>query len=155
MSGGTPSPDPMPKFSNRSLTRLESCHDDLITLFQEVVRRRDCSILCGSRTIEEQRELVAQGRSKTMNSKHLIGDDLRPVSHAVDVMPYPIDWHDRERICLFAGFVLGIAHYLREDGIISHAVTWGGDWDGDGVTKDHRFFDGPHFQLENVIDDDS
>jgi peptidoglycan L-alanyl-D-glutamate endopeptidase CwlK len=26
-------------------------------------------------------------------------------------------------------------------------MRWGGDWDGDGDTKDERFFDGPHFEL--------
>ena len=41
----------------------------------------DFGVICGLRTIEEQRELVAKGASKTMKSKHLDGV-------AVDLMAY-------------------------------------------------------------------
>ena len=60
---------------------------------------------------------------------------------AVDVTPYPVDWADRERQTLFAGFVLGIA---RSMGI---KLRWGGDWDMDFQVMDNRFDDFPHFEL--------
>ena len=142
----------MPRFSRTSLSRLETCHKDLQALFNEVIRHRDCTVICGSRTLEEQKENVRKGVSKTLQSKHVVGEGFREVSHAVDVMPYfawkspPIDWQDRESISHFAGFVLGVAAILLDDGTISHEITWGGDWDGDGVSA--GWYDGPHFQLE-------
>ena len=34
-------------------------------------------------------------------------------SRAVDVVPYPIDWDDRERFHLFAGFVIALLSLWR------------------------------------------
>jgi len=59
-----------------------------------------------------------------------------------------VDWGDRERQTLFAGFVLGIARGL---GI---KIRWGGDWDqdwdreGDPTADPHQTFnDWPHWEL--------
>ena len=62
-------------------------------------------------------------------------------SNAVDVVPYPVDWDDRERFHLFAGFVLGIA---RSMGI---NLRWGGDWNQNFEVDDNKFDDFPHFEL--------
>ena len=68
----------------------------------------------------------------------------------MDAVPYPLKlhgqsvWHDQPRICLFAGIVLGIAH---SEGIL---LRWGGDWNNDGSVRDHRFFDGPHYELVTI-----
>ena len=145
----------MPSFSRSSSSRLATWHPDLQELFNEVIKHRDCTVICGSRTLEEQKENVRRGVSKTLNSKQVVGEGIRDVSHAVDVMPYfnwrkpTIDWQDRESISHFAGFVLGVAAILLEDGTIDHEITWGGDWDGDGVSA--GWYDGPHFEL--VLDD--
>jgi len=135
----------MPKFSNRSKTRLESCHPDLVRLFNEVVRHYDCTVLEGQRTLDRQKELVRQGKSKTLKSKHLV----EPLSHAVDVVPYPIEWNRRgqERMRHFAGFVFGVAAQIGVN------LRWGGDWDGDVWAKadglrDQNFMDLPHYELK-------
>ena len=140
----------MPAFSPRSLARLATCDPDLRVLFETVIEERDCTILCGARGEEEQTETYRTGRSKVSwpDSKHNAGPGApRDLADAVDVLPYPIDWSDRERICLFAGYVLGVAAMLRADGLMDRRVRWGGDWDRDGMTLDERFFDGPHFEL--------
>jgi len=103
---------------------------------QEVVKHFDCTILEGSRTEERQKELIAEGKSKTMKSKH-----LRSPSLAIDCVPYPVDWEDRERITYFAGFVMGIAKAKGID------LRWGGDWDQDTEVKDNGFDDLVHFEL--------
>ena len=126
----------MPKFSKRSQDRLNSTDERLIELFNEVVKHFDCTILEGKRTVDRQKMLVAQGKSKTMNSKHLTGK-------AVDVAPYPIDWNDRERFTYFAGFVQGIASQKGFN------IRWGGDWDQDKDLKDNSFDDLPHFELKD------
>jgi peptidoglycan L-alanyl-D-glutamate endopeptidase CwlK len=94
----------------------------------------DVMVLEGIRTKERQKELVAKGASKTMNSKHLTG-------RAIDLAPYPIDWNDKARFNKMADVVLAAA---KELGI---KVRWGGDWNQNGEWKDERFYDGPHFEL--------
>ena len=124
----------MPSFSKQSLARLNSTDERLVRVFTEVVKHFDCTILEGKRTVDRQKMLVQQGKSKTMNSKHLLGK-------AVDVAPYPIDWNDRERFTYFAGYVMGIAAKM---GI---KLRWGGDWDRDTQVKDNSFDDLPHFEI--------
>ena len=128
----------MPSYSKRSKERLETCDERLQRLFNEVIKERDCSILCGHRNKEDQDEAYRQLRSKVQwpNSKH----NGLP-SRAVDVMPYPIDWNDLERINEFAKFVLAKADEL---GI---KIRWGGDWNQNGEWKDERFLDMPHYEL--------
>ena len=96
----------MAKFGKTSKQRLSTCHEDLQTVFNEVIKHVDCSILEGHRSGERQDKLFAEGKTKVKypNGRH----NANP-SNAVDVAPYPIDWDDRERFHLFAGFVIGIA----------------------------------------------
>jgi len=134
----------MPKFSETSKQRLETCNQDLQTLFNQVINHFDCTILCGHRGENEQNEYYAAGRSKVKwpNGKH-----NKTPSMAVDVAPYPIDWADRERMHMFAGFVLGMAQALHDDGLMTHRVRWGGDWDMDTEVNDNGFDDLVHFEL--------
>ena len=129
----------MPKFGKQSRTNLHACHQDLQNLFLEVVKYFDCSILEGFRGEIGQNKAFHEGRSKLKypESKH-----NKMPSLAVDVVPYPINWNDKERFYYFAGFVKGIASQL---GIV---IRWGGDWDSDTQVHDQTFFDLPHFELE-------
>ncbi len=141
----------MPSFSASSLAKLNTCHPDLRRVFLEVVKHRDCTVIEGARTIETQRDYVARGVSKTLNSMHIPRDGF---SHAVDIVPYPIIWPehrpngytfndvlDWSRFYRFAGFVERVAQEL---GI---RLRYGGDWDGDMDLKDHDFYDLPHWEL--------
>ena len=130
----------MPSFSGRSKERLNTCDPKIRKVFNEVIKHVDCTILEGVRTLDRQKELVRTGKSKTLKSKHLPGPD--GLSRAVDVAPYPIDWNNKERFYLFAGFVKGIA---AEMGI---KLRLGADWDGDFTTRDQTFHDLPHFELD-------
>ena len=134
----------MSRFSRKSTDRLATCHQDLKTLFNEVVKHFDCSIACGYRAKSEQDDLFQQGLTKARypNSKH----NIVP-SYAVDVAPYPIDWNDLKRFYLFAGYVLATAEQLYQIGAIKHRVRWGGDWDMDQQVKDNNFNDLVHFEL--------
>lgn len=134
----------MPKFSATSTNRLNTCHKDLITLFNEVVKIYDCSIICGHRNKADQDAAVKSGASKTPwpQSKH----NSTP-SMAVDVGPYPIDWNNSKRWYHFAGFVRAMAVRLLAEGKMTHALRWGGDWDKDFDLDDEKFRDLPHFEL--------
>jgi peptidoglycan L-alanyl-D-glutamate endopeptidase CwlK len=128
----------MPAFSQRSLERLRTCDPDLIRLFNRVVERFDCTVLEGHRGQEAQDEAFRTGRSQL---KWPDGDHNRVPSTAVDVAPYPVDWHDIRRFDHFAGFVRGVA---SEMGL---SIRWGGDWDGDTQVRDQRFNDLVHYEV--------
>ena len=123
---------------------LRSCEEEIRVVFYAVIQDVDCTIIQGARTDEKQAQYFREGRSQldgvTKRSKHQVTPES-PLSRAVDAIAYPIDWKDRDRACLFAGFVLGIA---RAKGI---EMISGIDWDFDFTTSDHNFFDGPHFEL--------
>lgn len=134
----------MPKFSARSLAALQTCHADIQAIFNEVILHFDCTVVQGHRGEQEQNAAFKAGKSKLQfpQSKH----NHQP-SMAADVVPYPIDWNDTDRMRYFAGFVKGIATLLYRQGAITHQLRWGGDWDRDTELKDNRFQDLPHFEL--------
>ena len=130
----------MPKFGTRSQANLATCHPSLQRIFNEVVKHFDCSVLCGHRSQALQDALQDADPPRTQvawpNSTH---NDTP--STGTDVVPWPINWDDRERMTYFAGFVLGVALGM---GI---SVRWGGDWDSDTELDDNKFDDLPHFEL--------
>jgi len=111
----------------KSNKRLEGVHPDLVVVVRKAIEisEQDFTVLEGLRSIERQKELVASGKSTTMNSRHLTG-------HAVDISPWPISW-DWDYFYPIAEAMKEAAKELNVD------IEWGGDW--------KRFPDGPHFQL--------
>ena len=71
------------KLSSRSEARLEGLDPRLIAVVKSAIHKTkiDFGVICGMRTLDEQKELVAKGASQTMKSKHLQG-------YAVDLMAY-------------------------------------------------------------------
>ena len=128
----------MYKFGSRSRKQMENIHPDLKKVLNEVIKYVDCSVLEGQRSAERQNKLFEEGRTKVKypNGRH----NANP-SRAVDVVPYPIDWDDRERFHLFAGFVLGIAKSMGIN------LRWGGDWNQNFEVDDNQFVDFPHFEI--------
>ncbi len=136
----------MPKFSQKSIDKLKTCHPDLQLLFIEVVKHFDCTILCGRRTKEEQNEAFRTRKSKLEWPDSLHNTEFEELSMAADAAPYPLDWRleDKKnyaRWYFFAGFVLGVAAQLGLD------IVWGGDWDRDTDLSDQTFDDLVHFQV--------
>ena len=117
----------MPKFGTRSRERLDTCHQDLQTLFNAVVEEVDCTVTCGYRNKADQDKAVSSGNSKAVYPK---GKHNTNPSTAVDVYPYPIDYKDMSRYYWFAGWVLAKAEILRNVGEMLYKVKWGGNWDG-------------------------
>ena len=130
----------MAKFGNKSKKNLSTCHEDLQKVFNEVIKYVDCSVLEGHRDERTQDRLFEEGKTKV---RYPMGRHNSSPSRAVDVVPYPIDWKDRERFHLFAGFVLGVA---RRMGI---TLRWGGDWNMNFEVDDNNFDDFPHFELRS------
>jgi len=107
-------------------------------VFNEVIKYFDCKIIEGHRGEALQHLYFTQGKSKLDWPN---GEHNKIPSRAVDVMPYPINWYDSDRMCYFAGFVMAIALGM---GI---KMRWGKDWDGDKDLNDQTFKDGPHYEL--------
>ena len=133
----------MPRFGTRSRNALHSCDERLVKVFNEVIKTVDCSVLEGHRGKDRQNTLYTEGKTKVTYPK---GRHNSSPSLAVDVCPYPVDWGDRERFTLFAGFVIGIAKSM------DIKLRWGGNWDmweenGRWEVDDNKFDDFPHFEL--------
>lgn len=146
----------MPKFSKESLDKLKSCHPDLILICSEAIKVFDFKVLEGSRTDELQYKYFKEGKSKLdgkiKKSKHQITKE-NPLSLAVDLSPYPVDFSNNNkklaRFYFFAGIFISISERLKSEGKISHSIRWGGDWDFDFDFSDNSFDDLPHFELTN------
>ncbi len=135
VASGDAAPPPMlTGWDARSLRSLEGVHVDLVRVM-ELARARSpvrFTIIEGLRTIERQRQLVAQGASKTMNSRHITG-------HAVDIVPHRPDGTLAFDWPLYYQIAPVIKAAAKEIGV---PVEWGGDW--------RTFKDGPHWQLPHA-----
>ena len=138
----------MPKFGKQSQDRLATCHPKIQLIMNEAIKTYDFTVLCGTRTPEEQYELYKKGRElqadgtwkkigatvtnidgRTKKSQH----NYSP-SHAIDIAPYPIDWNNIARFIELSKIVKQCAKNL---GI---KIEYGGDWTS---LKDY-----PHYQLD-------
>jgi peptidoglycan LD-endopeptidase CwlK len=114
----------------RSRQRLAGIHPDLVKVVERAIEitEVDFTVLEGMRTVTRQRQLMASGATRTMNSRHLTG-------HAVDLGAWVggevrWDWPLYHKI---ATAMKQAAHELNQP------IEWGGDW--------RSFKDGPHWQL--------
>lgn len=121
-------------FGTKSEGFLACVHEDLQKVMHKAIEAPPYafSITDGLRTLERQKELVAAGKSKTMNSRHLTGK-------AVDVcvlIDGKASWefHKYEEL---AQHILGVAKEL------TIPLVWGGTFKG--------FKDGPHIELDRKV----
>ena len=124
----------MPKFSKRSLAKLETCIKPLQTLMLDVVLQYDIAVLYGHRNEAEQTDAVARKVSHASwpNSKHNSYPSL-----AVDIAPWPINWEDHPEFYRMAAFVLERATQLEIP------IRWGGNW---LIRKTSKLTDLVHFE---------
>lgn len=61
--------------SNKSLQKLQGVHIDLVNVVKRAIQLTpiDFTILHGMRTLEEEKNYVSQGKSQTLDSRHLYG----------------------------------------------------------------------------------
>lgn len=121
---------------NKSLTlrdqeRLVGVHADLIRVVERARKMLPFIVTEGVRTLDRQKELVKQGASHTMNSRHLTG-------HAVDLAAL-VGTEVRWDWPLYDAIGAAMKAAGAEEGV---SIVWGGDWP--------TFRDGPHFELSRV-----
>jgi len=114
----------------RSLSRLEGVHPDLVRVVKKAAALSDLdfTVLEGIRSVERQKQLVSQGASKTMNSRHITG-------HAVDLAPM-IAGEVRWDWPLYHKLAKVVKAAAADEKV---PLQWGGDW--------RAFKDGPHWEL--------
>ncbi len=139
------------EFSEVSKQRLSECHPALQEIMNLIIKYVNIGITCGKRTLEQQKALVAAGKSQTMNSRHIpksekgTGDEQ--FSRAVDIVWYnnytnKYSWHpDIYRVIGPAIVALAKAR--------GYNIRWGGDWDQDQDYDDQNFMDLVHFEIND------
>lgn len=94
------------KFGSSSLKKLEGVDKRLVEVLKEAISISpiDFTVVEGLRTLERQKELVREGRSKTMKSKHIDGN-------AVDVCACvpKVDFNATVDTALIVGIIYAIA----------------------------------------------
>ncbi|MFW5388455.1 M15 family metallopeptidase [Yersinia sp. 2542 StPb PI] len=126
---------PQFRFGQISEHNLRGIHPDLVLIVRRALTLStiDFRVIEGIRTPERQRQLVRNGSSKTLNSRHLTG-------HAVDLAPMvnnQIPWEDWSAFHQVAKAMKQAAQEMELP------LQWGGDW--------KTFKDGPHFELPREV----
>lgn len=121
--------------SQKSLDKLKGVDERLVRVVKRAITitKVDFTVGEGVRSLERQKELVAAGKSQTMQSKHLIQSD--GFGHAVDlwVMKDGVITWDKQA---YIDFSTTMKQAAKDEGV---TIRWGGDF--------KTFFDGPHFEL--------
>lgn len=137
--------------SKTSLDNLAGVNPNLVKVVKRAIELTgiDFRVTEGLRTKERQAQLVKQGKSKTMHSRHLTG-------HAVDVVALV----DNEVSWDFNHYYSIAQAFAKAGSELDVKVRWGGAWTvitgKSGTPQDWvkayragggRFLDGPHFEL--------
>lgn len=154
--------------SKTSLSRLEGVHPDLVRVVKRAATiaptAQDFMVLEGVRSDEQccinygkgrtAAQLAAKGiaakyaapsvakvtwLNDPYNSQHRKQADGH--GHAVDLVPYPVDWNNIARFDAVAKIVLQAAAL---EGV---KIRWGADWNQNGKPREKGETDSPHFEL--------
>ena len=113
------------KFGKTSEEKLATVDSKLANIARKAlaVSNIDFGITEGKRSVEKQKQLVEEGASKTMNSKHLSG-------HAIDI------------VCYADAFKLACKGSEIK-------IRWGGSWKVNDFTlnPENKFIDAVHYEI--------
>ena len=146
------------KLSTKSQDRLKGVNSKLVKVVKRAIKETkvDFGVICGLRTLAEQKALVEKGASQTLKSKHIDG-------LAVDLMAY-VGGRASWELNLYDD----IADAMKEAAKLENVgIRWGAAWHIDdirtwnGTMQDamnayvdlrrgqgrRPFIDGPHFEL--------
>lgn len=136
--------------SKASLDKLQGVHPKLVDVVKRAIEltKQDFKVLEGVRTPERQKELYAQGRTKpgpkvtwTLASNHFVNPKTG-YGHAVDLVPYPVDW---ETLSKFDAIQKAMFAAAKELGV---TIRWGANWNRNGKPREKGETDSPHFELD-------
>lgn len=120
------------KLSKRSLDNIKGIDYRLIILIGLMLDESpyDFAVTEGLRTSERQKQLVAEGKSKTMSSKHLTGKAFDIAILKDGAVTWDIKYYIE-----FADVIMQLAHRLGFN------IECGAHW--------KNFVDGPHIQIND------
>lgn len=136
----------------RSLKNLEGVHPKLVDIVKLAIAytKVDFTVIEGVRTQERQNLLYAQGRTKpgqivtwSRTSNHFT-NKRTGFGHAVDLVPFPVDWNDLKKFDAISLAMFAAADQLNTP------IRWGADWDRDGFPRERGETDSPHFELWGI-----
>lgn len=160
--------------SKRSLQRLDGVHPDLQKIVKRAISitKQDFMVLEGVRSVEQcyinygkgrtAAQCVAKGvparyanprAAKVTWLNNPLASKHRPQAdgygHAVDLVPYPIDWNTLSKFDKIAKAMFEAERQLKVEGEIpaDTRLRWGADWDGDGKPRERGETDSPHFEV--------
>jgi peptidoglycan L-alanyl-D-glutamate endopeptidase CwlK len=127
------------QLTSKDEAHLKRVHPDLARVIRRAAtmwphKDQVFFITCSTRTLEEQKKLIAAGASRTLRSRHLPGKTNK-LSHAVDLavrMGKTVRWDEP----LFVQMSKTIKAAAKAEKV---TLEWGGDW--------KTFSDKPHYQL--------
>lgn len=119
---------------SRSRANLKGVHPELVRIVELALSYspHDFTITEGLRTVARQKQLLAAGASRTMNSRHITG-------HAIDfavLIAGKVRWDWP----LYPQVAAAFKKASAETGI---PIIWGGDWP--------KLRDGPHVELDRRV----
>lgn len=146
------------KLSKRSESRLAGVKPELVAVVKRAIEITtvDFGVVEGLRTVATQKKYVAQGKSQTMNSKHITGDAVDLVAYVGSKVSWELNLYDN------------IADAMKQAATeLNVSLRWGAAWHIPDIRKwngtmeeammayiDARrkqgrrpFIDGPHFEL--------
>lgn len=124
------------KFSQRSENNLKGVNPDLVKVIRRALEITpvDFIVIEGLRTQARQKEMVATGKSQTMNSRHLTGN-------AVDIIPVNTTWNIEE----FKPLLKAVKQAADEQGL---KLRFGINWKNDpALPIETKFIDAPHVEI--------
>lgn len=146
------------KLSTKSQDKLKGVNNKLVKVVKRAIKETkvDFGVICGLRTMAEQKALVEKGASQTLKSKHIDG-------LAVDLMAYVAG-----RASWELNLYDDIADAMKEAAKVENvSVRWGAAWHVNNIADTNHsmeevmnqyidlrrsqgrrpFIDGPHFEL--------
>lgn len=121
--------------NQRSLGRLKYLHPDLVSVVHLAVKysKQRFQVTQGIRTIAQQRDYLAAGKSRTLDSRHL-------TAHAIDFHALDDKGNALWEAVFYAEIARAVFKAAKELGI---EIKWGGNW--------KSFKDYPHFHLARAF----
>ena len=129
------------KFSQKSLDKLDEVHEDLRTVFLEVIKLTpvDIGITEGLRSLERAEQLQKEGASKVgTKSKHCVGKAVDIVCYNGKDITWDLDYYE------------AVAQVVGEvSDLLDIPIRWGGSWQTGNfkLNRDMKFIDAVHFEL--------
>lgn len=162
------------QFSIRSKSRKQGLHPVLDKILDRAITisQIDFMVLEGVRSDEQC--YINYGKGRTVSQCHAKGVPVKyakpsaakvtwlnnPLSskhrkqadgygHAVDVVPFPLDWNDLSKFDKIAKAMFEAEKQLKAEGIIPSTTNlrWGANWDNDGQYREKGETDSPHFEI--------